>query len=212
MFKGYVFMNLLQEALRNIKRLDNDTELPDDNLTDDLGDDMDIDIDADSSELDDENTDIDIEKDSEMSDDDLSFDDTDPLDDQGDFDPDIDTSSESTSDDSDEDQNEEGTDPESDDGLDNIADEATEDPNKAGVIRKVPNAHLVFKRASEDGGFEELWVYNVGNYSQDLLTKKEILSGTDIPVNKTESEDGKQSYTMWSSGNAEMVYIKGLTN
>lgn len=99
-----------------------------------------------------------------------------------------------------------------DSDIGDIANHATDDPDKQGVIRSVDKAHLVYKRGSEDGGFEELWVYNIGTLKDDLDVRKAILSGTDIPTNQTTSKDGSQSYTMWSAGNAELIHITGLPN
>lgn len=86
------------------------------------------------------------------------------------------------------------------------------DPDKQGLIRTVPNAHLVFKRETADGSFEELWVYNVSELRGSMDTRKAILAGTDIPTNKTKSPDGNQTYELWSAGNAEMLMITGLQN
>jgi hypothetical protein len=96
--------------------------------------------------------------------------------------------------------------------LDGIADEASTDPDHQGLIRAVKNAHLVYKRDTEDGTFEELWIYNVSNMRDELDAKKAILAGTDIPTNKMQSPDGSQTYEIWSAGNAEMILIKGLPN
>jgi len=86
-----------------------------------------------------------------------------------------------------------------------------EDPNRQGVIRTVPKAHLVYKRKTPDGTFEELWVYNTGGSMQDELSiRRNILAGTDIPTKKTKSPDGKQHYTVWTIGNAQLVNIQGL--
>lgn len=102
---------------------------------------------------------------------------------------------------------------EDDQELDQVASKATEDPDKRGLIRTVKGAHLVYKRETEDGTFEELWVYNSGdNMRDELKTRRAILSGTDIPVDKTSSSDGKQGYSMWTIGNVEMLNIKGLPN
>lgn len=84
------------------------------------------------------------------------------------------------------------------------------DPNKAGVIRHVKGAHLVYKREQEDGTYEEMWMYNSGEFKKDIETKKAILAGTDIPKNATQSPDGAQSATMWSAGNVDIVKITGL--
>ena len=96
--------------------------------------------------------------------------------------------------------------------LDDVASNATEDPDRQGAIRAVKKAHLVYKRESDDGGFEELWVYNIGTMKDELETRKAILAGTDIPPGKTTSPDGTQTYSIWSTGNAELLSIKGLPN
>lgn len=96
--------------------------------------------------------------------------------------------------------------------LDGAAEDAAEDPDRAGLIRAIPKAHLVYKRETEDGTFEELWIYNVDTLRDELAVRKAILAGTDIPVNKTKSPDGSQEYSMWTAGNAEMLLVTGLTN
>lgn len=86
-------------------------------------------------------------------------------------------------------------------------------PDRQGVIRQVDNAHLVYKRQMEDGGFEELWVYNIGDKIDDALTiRRAILAGTDIPRGHTRSEDGQQTYTLTTMGNAQLLHITGLSN
>ena len=97
--------------------------------------------------------------------------------------------------------------------LDQVANKATQDPDKMGLIRTVKGAHLVYKRETEEGTYEELWFYTSGDSMKDeLKVRRAIVSGTDIPPTKTSSPDGKQSYTVWTSGNAEMLCIKGLPN
>lgn len=104
-------------------------------------------------------------------------------------------------------------DPEDDQELDQVAGKATENPDRQGVLRAVKGAHLVYKRETEDGTYEELWVFNGGDsVSKNLDTRKAILAGTDIPTNKTASPDGKQQYTLWTAGNAELLNIVGLPN
>jgi hypothetical protein len=85
-----------------------------------------------------------------------------------------------------------------------------EDPDRAGLIRTVNKAHLVYKRSTDDGTYEEMWMYNVTNLRDEMSVRKAILSGTDIPPNKSQSPDGSQSYELWTAGNAEMMLIKGL--
>lgn len=85
-----------------------------------------------------------------------------------------------------------------------------EDPNRQGLIRTVKKAHLVYKRQTEEGTYEELWMYNTTSLSDEIAIRKSILSGTDIPVNRTSSPDGEQEYETWSAGNAELMLIRGL--
>lgn len=88
-----------------------------------------------------------------------------------------------------------------------------DDPDRAGVIRTVDNAHLVYKRQTEDGSFEELWIYNIGNSVNDELEiRRDILAGTDIKPKATTSEDGKQQYHLTTLGNAQYVNVMGLPN
>ena len=97
--------------------------------------------------------------------------------------------------------------------LDQMEKQEWEDPNRQGVIRRVPGAHLVFKRQTDDGSFEELWVFKQGNkFEDELNVRRDILAGTDIPVNKTRSEDGRQRSELWSSGNMQMLSVTGLPN
>jgi hypothetical protein len=87
------------------------------------------------------------------------------------------------------------------------------DPNRAGIIRTVDNAHLVYKRQAEDGSYEELWIFNIHDSTNDELDiRRDILAGTDIPVKKTKSPDGQQSYTIITMGNAQMMKLSGLHN
>jgi len=93
-------------------------------------------------------------------------------------------------------------------------DEDLEEPEERdGIIRTVPDAHLVYKKQSEDGSFEELWIYNTDDtLGSDLKIRHDILAGTDIPPKKTKSPDGTQSYTLTNLGNAQYLHIKGLPN
>lgn len=85
------------------------------------------------------------------------------------------------------------------------------DPNRQGVIRTVPNAHLIYKRENEEGTFDELWVYNTGTtLGGELEIRRNILAGTDIPPRKTKSEDGRQQFTLTTMGNAQILEITGL--
>jgi hypothetical protein len=93
------------------------------------------------------------------------------------------------------------------------SDDATGDPDKQGIIRVVKGAHLVYKRETEDGTYEELWVYKTGNPTRDeYKIRKDILAGTDIAFDKMSSEDNAQTYELWTSGNVQMIKIDGLPN
>lgn len=93
-----------------------------------------------------------------------------------------------------------------------IDDLEPDDPDRQGDIRSVQDAHLVFKRKTADGTFEELWFYNVGDDASrsDDDIKRDILSGTSIDPKKLASEDGKQQYTIVTMGNGQMVHIVGM--
>lgn len=87
------------------------------------------------------------------------------------------------------------------------------DLNRAGIIRTVDNAHLIYKRRDEEGKFEELWVYNTnGKLGDELDIRRDILAGTDIEPKKTQSPDGSQKYTLTTLGNAQFVHVTGLPN
>jgi len=95
---------------------------------------------------------------------------------------------------------------------DNHGDEP-QDPDRAGIIRVVKSAHLVYKRQTENGSFEELWIYNIHDKSHDELDiRRDILAGTDIPPKKTRSPDGQQQYSIVTMGNGQMIKISGLNN
>lgn len=96
-----------------------------------------------------------------------------------------------------------------DDDDDDLAGSEDQEP----LIRTIDGAHLVRKDQDEDGRFEEVWVYNVGKEMKDALKiRREILAGTDIGEKKTQSDDGEQSYTLWTLGNAQILHITGLPN
>lgn len=146
-----------------------------------------------AEDIDDENVDPELEFDEEPNPDDedvegLNFEDDDDL---GEFD-------------------DENTDLDSLEGDPEEVPEEEQDPDRAGVIRYVKGAHLVYKREQEDGTYEEMWIYNSGEFKKDMDVKKAIVAGTDIPPNSTRSHDGSQELKMWSAGNADIIVIKGL--
>ena len=211
-------MYFLQEVLRGVKRVDDNNDemsmadVPDDtdisfgddipdtdqdeNFADDLGDDA---LDAFASDL---GAGDDLPDDAELMGDDPS---EDPM--AGVQDP------AATSDGSRDPFSAGDVDLEGDDinDIDAIAHDATDDPNHQGTIRAVKKAHMVYKREGDDG-FEELWVYNIGSMKDELDVRKAILAGTDIKPGKTTSDDGSQTYSIWSAGNAEVMRITGLPN
>lgn len=102
------------------------------------------------------------------------------------------------------------------DGENEFADDVEQewdDPNLQGVIRTVPNSHLIYKRQQEDGTFNELWQYNIGDdFRKELEVRRSILAGTDIPPNKMSSPDNTQSFELWTAGNAQVMHVRGLPN
>lgn len=198
-------MKFLQEAIRAVKRLDDEPDDAEITQTDD--------IDPDSVDLD-----------GETPDDTIDNPDEDGLDDAEDGFPPADVDEQPAfgsgsspgggvgGDGDINDVNLDGDDQEQDPALDGSTNVESDDPNRQGLIRTVKSAHLVYKRECGEGGFEELWIYNVGTLKDELEVRKAILAGTDIPANRTSSEDGSQTYTLWSAGNAELVHITGLQN
>lgn len=92
-------------------------------------------------------------------------------------------------------------------------DEMEGDPDFQGNIRTVAGANLVFKRKGEDGNYEELWVYNIGeDMKKESQIRRAILAGTDIVPNRRESEDGIQQEETWSAGNVQYLKLTGLPN
>ncbi len=96
---------------------------------------------------------------------------------------------------------------------DEFGDEEDQESDRQGDVRYVKGAHLVFRREDpEEGTFEELWIFNTGKdaerKSDSIL--RDILSGTEIDPSQIRSEDGTQTYSAWSVGNAQMVHVKGL--
>jgi hypothetical protein len=80
-----------------------------------------------------------------------------------------------------------------------------------GLIRTVRGACLVYKRKSQDGTYEELWIYNVGDdLKKETAIRKSILSGTDIDPNTQMSDDGQQRAKTISMGNIQYLQISGM--
>lgn len=85
------------------------------------------------------------------------------------------------------------------------------DPNFAGLIRKIPGARLLYKRETEAGTFEELWIYKIANnIKDDAKIRRAILAGTDIEQGRVTSEDGSQQYDVWTAGDRQFLHITGL--
>jgi len=85
------------------------------------------------------------------------------------------------------------------------------DPDFQGTIRTVRGACLVYKRKTENGTYEELWVFNVGdNIKQETSVRKAILAGTDIDPNTHMSDDGEQKAKTITIGNVQYLNITGM--
>jgi len=82
------------------------------------------------------------------------------------------------------------------------------DLNRQGLIRKVKNAHLIYKRENETDTYDELWVYRSGKdgIKSEIDIKNDIISGTDIPIDGLKSDDGEQFYEIWHVG--EVIFLK----
>ncbi len=108
-----------------------------------------------------------------------------------------------------DDENQDDTDP---DELDQYGNDANEDQERQGNVRYVKDAHLVSRRQTDDGKFDELWIFNTKDQAprrSDYIIS-DILKGTDIPANEISSDDGSQDYLIWNVGNIQMVKVRGL--
>lgn len=86
-------------------------------------------------------------------------------------------------------------------------------PDFQGDIRSVTGANLVYKRQTQDGSYEELWIYTIRKDAQaEYAIRKAILSGTDIDPNTQQSDDGSQRARTITvgKGNVQYVNITGL--
>ena len=108
-----------------------------------------------------------------------------------------------------DDENQDDTDP---DELDQYGNDANEGQERQGNVRYVKDAHLVSRRQTDDGKFDELWIFNTKDQAprrSDYIIS-DILKGTDIPANEISSDDGSQDYLIWNVGNIQMVKVRGL--
>lgn len=90
--------------------------------------------------------------------------------------------------------------------------EEDEDPNKAGLIRSVRGAYLVYKRVTETNNYEELWVYNSKDVHYQTKIRNSILAGTDVDPSTLMSPNGEQRANIWGKGNIQYLHITGLPN
>lgn len=162
----------------------------DDEIESEVGDSDEFDFGVDSSDDEDESLGLDDQlpdEDLQMGDDEMSDDTGDSMDDEESM----------------------GA-PDGDMGTD---DEEEGDENFQGNIRSVRGANLVYKRGSEDGTFEELWIYNITkNRKRDQLIRTAIFAGTDIDPHTAESRDGSQEAEVSTLGNVQFLRISGLVN
>ena len=85
-------------------------------------------------------------------------------------------------------------------------------PDKEGLIRTVRGAYMVYKRATAEGNFEELWLYNMGNVKTQTHIRNAILAGTDIDPITLRSPTNDQTADVWSKGNVQYLHVNGLPN
>lgn len=187
-------------SLDGLEDKDDDSfELEDEfELDDDFKDDLD--------DLDDQSNDFEEFDTDELDFDDESQYDNNKLDDEMDSDTELDVGE----DDLDLDEpSENGQDSEID--LDD--EEVDADEDYQGNIRTIRGAHLVYKRATEDGTFEELWIYNVGkNRAAEAKIRNAIMAGSDVDVNRDVSEDGSQKVETYTVGNVQYIKLIGVNN
>lgn len=79
-----------------------------------------------------------------------------------------------------------------------------------GKTRRVPRAKMLWKRKDENGLFTERWMYLAQSIDDIVTIKRNILSETDIPVNKTVSPSGEQGFVMEQFGDVVFITISGL--
>lgn len=95
------------------------------------------------------------------------------------------------------------------DGEEPAADEIPSDHQ--GQIRSVTGANLVYKRQTQDGTYDELWIYTIGkDVKAEFAIRKAILSGTDIDPNTLQSDDGTQRSQTTTVGNVQFISISGV--
>jgi hypothetical protein len=88
-----------------------------------------------------------------------------------------------------------------------------ENPDKQGVLRKIQNAHLIYKRQDIDGTYTELWAYDIQKGLKDEFNiRNAILNGTDIDHKTGSSPDNVQRYELWTSVPRQFMQITGLPN
>jgi hypothetical protein len=86
-------------------------------------------------------------------------------------------------------------------------------PDRQGIIRTIPKAHLIYKRTSHNGTYEEMWIYKAGsNYRDENKIRSAILDGTDIDQRLGSSTDGEQTYEIWTCNDRQIMKISGLPN
>lgn len=189
-------MKFLQELVRFNRLDDEEEDLPDDDLLDDP-EGADPELDTPRDEFDDQDADIVSDLDTDGAED------TPPPNAEGDEFGDAEEDLTGEDHESAEDQDLEGE-------MSEGEPTEPEDPDRQGLIRTVNKAHLIYKRKTDDGTYDEMWMYNVSNLRDNISVRKAILAGTDILPNRSQSPDGSQSYELWTAGNAEMMLIKGL--
>lgn len=80
-----------------------------------------------------------------------------------------------------------------------------------GPARRVPRAKMLWKKKEDDGTFTERWMYLAQSIDDLVSIKRKILAGTDIPVNKTMSPDGKQGFVLEQFGDIVWITINGVS-
>lgn len=79
-----------------------------------------------------------------------------------------------------------------------------------GPVRRVPRAKFLSKHKNEDGTFTERWMYLAQSIDDLVNIKRQILAGTDIPVDATSSRDGKEGFVIEQFGDVVWMTINGV--
>lgn len=93
-------------------------------------------------------------------------------------------------------------------GIDQIDGDLSQD------VRHISGARLLSKSMMDNGSYEELWVYTIGDKTvrDPKEIKKDILSAVNIEPHQLRSEDGNQWYEIVTVGNLQYINLFGIVS